>query len=296
MAPTKVALAGGTGNLGTAILKALLDANFSVTVLSRTSNKPIDQRAKLVEVDYSSQSALESALTGHSAVVDALGRAPQDVPIRLIDAAVNAGVTHYLPSEYGVDTQNEHVRKIPVFAGKVAVQSHLEKVTSTNPSFIYTLLATGAFLDFGLEKNFILNFAGPVADLYDGGERKFSTTTLAGIGGAVVGILRNPDATRNRAVYVSEADVSQVELLRLSGKKVETRVVRTEDLEREAYEELKKPEPSPAVFAVNFIKTALFGERFGSLFGPPRLSNEIVGVKYLSEEELREVVVKSTSA
>ncbi|KAI9042045.1 aromatic alcohol reductase [Aspergillus affinis] len=295
MAPTKVALPGGTGNLGPAILKALLDANISVTVLSRTSNKPIDPRAKLVEVDYSSLSSLQSALEGHDAVVNALGQAPQDVSIRLIDAAVAAGVKHYLPSEFGVDTLNEHVRKLPVFAGKVAVQEHLEKVVEKNPSFIYTLLATGAFLDFGLEKNFILNVAGPVADLYDGGERKISTTTLAGIGQAVVGTLQNPEATKNKFVYVSEADISQTELLKISGKEVETRVVKTEDLEKEAYEELKKPEPSPGVFAVNFIKAALFGERFGSWFQPPRQSNGVVGVKYLSEEELREVVVKSTS-
>lgn len=266
-----------------------------MTVLSRTADKPIDSRAQIVEVDYSSLESLKSALAGHDAVVDALGRAPQDVSIRLIDAAVSAGVKHFLPSEFGVDTLNPHVRKIPVFAGKVAVQTHLEQVVSTHPEFVYTLLATGAFLDFALEKNFILNHAGPVADLYDGGERKISTTTLAGIGKAVVGILRNPEGTKNKFVYVSEADVSQVELLKLSGKKVETRVVKTADMEREAYEELKKPKPSPLVFAVNFIKVALFGEGTGSLFEPPRQSNDLVGVKYLTEEELKDVVVKSTS-
>lgn len=266
-----------------------------MTVLSRSSNKPIDPRAKLVEVDYSSLSSLQGAMTGHDAVVNALGQAPPDVGIRVVDAAVEAGVKHFLPSEYGLDTQNERTRKIPLLAGIVAVEEHLEKVAKTNPDFIYTLLVTGGFLDFGLEKNFFVDFAGPVVDLYDGGDRKISTTTLAGIGRAVVGILRNPEATKNNAVYVSEADVSQNELLRLSGKKLETRVVKTEDMEREAYEEFKKPEPNPRVLAVNFIKAALFGEGFGNLFQPPKLSNDVVGLKKLSEEELQDVVKKSTS-
>ncbi|KAA8642910.1 hypothetical protein EYZ11_009049 [Aspergillus tanneri] len=289
MAPTKVALAGGTGNLGRAVLKALLDADFEVTVLSRSSQKPVDERATIIEVDYDSLDSLTSALSDHDIVVNTIGRAPTEVGIRLIDAAVVAGVKHFLPSEYGTDTTHEKVRKVPLCAGRVAIQEHLKKVARES-SLFYTLLIPGAFLDYGLQTGFILNLAGPVADLYDGGDRKFSTTTLPGIGKAVVGIIRNPEATKNSAVFVSEADVSQNQMLEISGKRVETRVVRTADLEKEAYAELKKPNPRPAVFAVNFIRLILFGEGFGSLIESDRLSNELLGLRYLTEGELRDMV------
>ncbi|EJT74632.1 hypothetical protein GGTG_08472 [Gaeumannomyces tritici R3-111a-1] len=51
------------------------------------------------------------------------------------------------------------------------------------------------------------------ATLYDGGARQFTGTTLEGIGRAVAGVLRRPDATANRHVRVRSAQTCQRELL-----------------------------------------------------------------------------------
>lgn len=241
--------------------------------------------------------SLTSALAGQEVVVNTLGvgQIPREVHLRLVDAAVAAKVQRFIPSEFGGNTTNPRAVQLPVYADKVAVQKHLQKASNSNDTFSYTLPNTGPFLDRGLKTKFILNHAAPEVELNDGGDQKFSATTLAGVGQAVSGIIRNPKATRNQAVYVSEADVSQKGLLELSGKQLATKTVSTAELEQEAYDELGKPNPNPAVFAFNFLRRAIFGEDFGGLVPAEELWNDLLGVRPLSDGEIRDIVLENTS-
>ncbi|BCR90130.1 aromatic alcohol reductase [Aspergillus chevalieri] len=293
----KVAIAGASGNLGPAVLAALLDAGFEVTVLTRENkDNKFDERVRVAKVNYDSLDSLTSALTGQEVVVNTLGvgRIPKETHLRLIDASVAAKVQRFIPSEFGANTTNPRAAQLPVYADKVAIQKHLQEASNSNDTFSYTLPITGPFLDWGLKTKFILNHEGPEVELYDGGDQKFSATTLAGIGQAVSGIIRNLEATRNQAVYVREANVSQKGLLELSGKQLATRTVSTAELEKEAYDELGKPNPNPAVFGFNFLRRAIFGEGFGGLVPAEELSNDLLGVRSLSDAEIRDIVVKNT--
>ncbi|KZL65277.1 oxidoreductase-like protein [Colletotrichum tofieldiae] len=73
MPSTRIALAGATGNLGTPILKALLDADLSVTVLSRrggnASKLTHHPNLDIKEVDFNSIESLRPALLGVEVVV-----------------------------------------------------------------------------------------------------------------------------------------------------------------------------------------------------------------------------------
>lgn len=278
-----------TGNLGPAVLEQLLIAGFDITVLTRQgSDKTFDPRVHIAKVNYESFDSLKNALAGQDIVVSTLnvGAIPRPIHLRIIDAAAAAGVKRFVPSEYGCDNTNPQTAKLPVFGDKVSIQEHL-KNASQDSGLSYSLLITGPFLDWGIEKGFILNLSGPTATLYDGGERTFSATTLSGVGKGIVGIINNLDATKNTTVYIDEARVSQKELLRLSGKNIDSQIVQTTDLEKAAFEELGKPSPNPARFATQFILRAIFGEGFGSLFDPKKLSNDLFGLKPLSEQELR---------
>ncbi|KUM61107.1 hypothetical protein ACN42_g6008 [Penicillium freii] len=291
MTSIKVALAGASGNLGPAVLKQLLDAGFDVTILTRQgSDKTFDSRAHIAQVDYESLDSLKAALSGQDAVVSTLnvGVVPLRTHLRLIDAAAATGVKRFIPSEYGCDTKNPLTAKLPVFGDKIDVHEHLKNVAQQS-GLSYSVLITGPFLDWGLEHGFVLNLAGPAA-LYDGGDRRISTTTLAGIGKGIVGILNNLEATKNSTLYINEARVTQNELLEFSGKSIETNVVKTTDLEQDAFAELAKPAPNPEIFVPKFILRAIFGERFGSLFDSEKLSNDLLGVKTLSKEELRGLI------
>ncbi|KAJ6188315.1 hypothetical protein N7519_003223 [Penicillium mononematosum] len=291
MSSIKVALAGASGNLGPAILKELLAAGFDVTVLTRRgSDNTFDSRVHVAQVDYESLDSLKAALSGQDAVVNTLnvGAIPKSTHLRLIDAAVATGVKRFIPSEFGLDTTNPLVSKSPAFGDKVSIREYLENAAQQS-SFSYSLLFNGAFLDWGLANGFLLNLAGP-ATLFDGGDRRFSATTLSGIGKGVVGIINNLEATKNSPVYINEARVTQNELLELFGKSLETKIVQTTDMEQEAFAELVKPAPNPAIFVPKFILRAIFGEGFGSLFDSEKVSNDLFGLKTLSKEELRGLI------
>ncbi|RHZ64299.1 aromatic alcohol reductase [Aspergillus thermomutatus] len=270
----KVAIAGATGNLGPVVLRALLRAGFEVTVLTRAESDRSNNNfgpAHVVPVDYSSLDSLTAALKGSNIVVNTLGAIPREIHLRLIDAAVAAQVQRFIPSEFGSDTTNATAAKLPVYQDKVAIQKYLrEKAAESDGEFSYTILINGPFLDWGLTVEFLLNWRGPEAELYDEGERKFSATTLAGVAKGVN------------------------ELLELSGKQVPTKSIDTAELEKDGYAELAKPSPNPGVFVLSFFRRAIFGEGCGSLFPAERLSNDLLGVGTLSKEELQEIVSRST--
>lgn len=69
-----VFVAGGTGLLGRAITKSLLDAGHSVTIGSRSkpAKNPVDSRASWVHADVTDPATLGPAVTGFDAIVDAV--------------------------------------------------------------------------------------------------------------------------------------------------------------------------------------------------------------------------------
>jgi uncharacterized protein YbjT (DUF2867 family) len=280
-----VALAGASGNLGPAILSQLLAANFTVTVLTRSSSTttPYPPTVTVRPVDYTSIDSITTALRGQDALVSTLASAAIDVQIRLVDAALAAGVQRFIPSEFGSDTGNRLARKLSVYADKVKVQEYLAEKAQAHETFTYTFIYTNAFFDWGLKVGFLLG-----REMYDGGDRKFSTTRLSAIGKAVVGVLRHPPETRNRDVRVHEAVVTQKQLAQLSGKEWEAEEASTEVLEREAYAELGKEKPDYGKAMYGFIKRAVWGEGYGGHFR--QVDNELLRIGMISEKEIEELV------
>ncbi|MDB5235632.1 MAG: NmrA family protein [Hymenobacter sp.] len=105
-------LAGATGDLGFRIAQSLLERGAAVRALVRPGNaKPEvtalrDLGAEVVEVDFSSVTALTNACAGTVCVVSALSGL-RDVIVdgqkRLLDAAVAAGVPRFIPSDFSID-------------------------------------------------------------------------------------------------------------------------------------------------------------------------------------------------
>ena len=112
MAPAIIVLAGATGDLGFRIAQSLLNRGAVVRALVRPGNtKPEvtslrDLGAEIVEVDFNSVTALTKACAGAACVVSAVSGL-RDVIVngqkRLLDAAVAAGVSRFIPSDYSID-------------------------------------------------------------------------------------------------------------------------------------------------------------------------------------------------
>jgi hypothetical protein len=279
-----VAVAGASGNLGPAVLNHLLAAGFTVTALTRAdSGSTFPSAVKVIPVDYDSLDSLTTALKGQDAFVCTLATLAIGVQIRLVDAAIAAGVKRFIPSEFG--SSNPLARRLPVFADKVKVHDYLmQKVQEHgNEGFSYTCVYNSVFFDWGLKIGFLLG-----KERYDGGERKFSTTRLETIGKAVAGVLKHAEETKNRGVFVHEAVVTQNQLAVLSGKKWEAEDLSTGVLEREAYAELGKEQPNFQSAMFGFIKKAIWGEGYGGEF--TKVDNELLGISMMSEREIEQLV------
>ncbi|HEX8656736.1 MAG TPA: NmrA family NAD(P)-binding protein, partial [Hymenobacter sp.] len=110
--PATIVLAGATGDLGFRIAQALLKRGAVVRALVRPGNsKPETANlrnlgAEIIEVDFASVFALTKACAGAACVVSALSGLREvivDLQKRLLDAAVAAGVTRFIPSDYSID-------------------------------------------------------------------------------------------------------------------------------------------------------------------------------------------------
>lgn len=244
-------------------------------------------------VDYTSFHSLTAALKGQDALVSTLASTALATQLLLVEAAAKAHVKRFIPSEFGSDTLNENVRRLPVFADKIAVQDALRREAAVSGGMTYTFICSGPFLDWGLEVGFIMDVNSKGISLYDGGDRAFSTTTLATIGKTVAATLKHLEETKNRAVYVHDTLVTQKQLLAMVKTAVgedgwSEDVVSVDGLARQAWAELTKDEPDPDKFVFNFLKMSIWGEGYGSAFG--KTDNEFLGIKLMSEAEVQEVV------
>lgn len=290
MAYQKVAISGATGNLGPTIVKALVDANFEVTVLSqsgKTSGLP--STVKVTKVDYSSHDSIVEALKGNDAYVSAV---PQhDGQPALIDAAIAAGVKRFIPSEFGSNISgNSKVAELPVFKGKKLTQDYLHQKSS---HISWTVINNGLFLDWGIQVGVWANFKGPTR-VYDSGNDRHSTTTLADIGKAVVGVLKHPEETHNRAVYVQSAALSQNELIEIIRKvkpntTVEAQDASTKQLLEDSYKQLEQGGEQIGAAMFGFIVVSIFDSEYGNLWSDKN-DNELLGIKTKSSKEIEELV------
>ncbi|MGV8955187.1 MAG: aromatic alcohol reductase [Cypionkella sp.] len=107
-----IAVAGATGNLGFRIVNALIRESAEVWALVRpeTADDRIAKLeaggAKVVKVDLSHADDLKTALSGAATVVSALqGLRPViiDTQTALLQAAIAAGVSRFIPSDYAAD-------------------------------------------------------------------------------------------------------------------------------------------------------------------------------------------------
>jgi uncharacterized protein YbjT (DUF2867 family) len=210
-----VALVGAGGNTGPSILNALLEAKFNVTVLSRpSSTATFPTNVTVLKTDYSEESLVE-VLKGQDAVVSAIGGQGLGSQKTIIDAAIKAGVKRFIPSEYGHDVRDEKlVKVIPFFANKGDIIRHAQSKAAAHPEFSWTGVATGAYFDWGLKVDFFdFDLKNHSVTVWDDGNNRFSATNLATIGRYVAAVLKHPEETANKYIFVHSFSTTQNEII-----------------------------------------------------------------------------------
>ncbi|TKA79787.1 hypothetical protein B0A55_03301 [Friedmanniomyces simplex] len=145
-----VAVAGGTGQLGRAIVEAIkADGKYELKIFGRSANPEKEKAAgvPIIAVDYSSIDSLVEALETHKidtlfSVVDANAGAESE--FNLIQAAEKSKVTkRFVPNIWGSEYREEQAVFFPIAKSKLAALDMLE-----HTSLEYTAWYVGWFLDF----------------------------------------------------------------------------------------------------------------------------------------------------
>lgn len=296
----RVAVPGGTGDLGRHIVAALLKAKFEVTILTRVGSKStIPSSTASIEVDYTSETSLTSALRNHDAVVVCLTSSAIGSQLPLFSAALTAGIKHIIPASFGLIQHEPNARQLSVIQEVVQMEDALRHMCETNPQLSYTIIACGAFLNWLLNYPLVLNWGEHTASLYDGGNQQFSCSRLGTVAKAIVGVLQAPDTYKNRVVKIHDVIVTQNKWLDIA-KKVDPNVTwKTTELESKliidnALAELAKPENkgsvvmSPPVMAV--LTVLPFSEQYEMCFKDNE--NKALGIEMMPESELRDAIAK----
>ncbi|ORY70031.1 uncharacterized protein BCR38DRAFT_98117 [Pseudomassariella vexata] len=278
-----VAVVGASGNVGKAIVDALLAADFTVTALTRaSSNSTFPSGVAVQKVDYESVDSLKSALQGQDAVVSAAATAAIGNQHPIVDAAVATGVKRFIPSEFGVNTRIETNPGLKtMLQGKVKTLDYIIEKGNANPSFTWTGLTTGLFFDWGLASTHLnFNKDTRTAQIVDSGDEPFSPSNLPFIGKAVASILQKPEKTANKYLAIASFTTSQNQLLKIleeeTGATWQREPVDSEKLNKLGNEKLSKGDYSAFV---NFLQAYIYGDGGNSAVKPEANANALLGLQ-----------------
>jgi uncharacterized protein YbjT (DUF2867 family) len=298
---TNVALAGASGSLGKPVLEHLLENGFTVAVLTREgSTSTFPAGVKVAKVDYTSEESLTAALRGQHALISTLATevvSSQDI---LIKAAIAARVYRIIPSEFGSDDFLDANRKLPVYFQKIAIQKLLEDgVKETNGEVTYTFVLNSIFMDWSMDYGFLIDAKKKKVVLYDGGETRYSTTPLHAVAKGVVGVLKHPQETANRAVRIHGTVLTQKRILELGKKALgedgwTITESNTEDGLKEGLDMFERDPGNVMGWALKMLESAVFSSKHSPEF--TEVDNKLLGVPDVDDEEIIGYIKKAAAA
>jgi len=205
-------------------------------------------------------------------------------------------VHRIIPADFGScdSADDETLEILPLMAGKAKVRAYLDELCKKEREggqMTWTSLITGHFFDYGLGCGLLcFDVRKKKVKMLDGGENRFSATTLRAVGEAVAKVLTRGDQgpLENRLLYVQSFCVTQKELLKVLEKVMENEGEwETEECSSKALLRELRPkmlagshEAMEEVVGVHGIVASFWEDKEG-------FANQLVG---LEKEDLEETV------
>lgn len=324
--------AGGT-NIGHHIANTLSqDLSFELSILSRPASKSTyPPNANLIPIPANpTHKDYVRALRGQDAIVSAVGFEGKLTERAIIDAAIEAGVKRFLPSEYGVDNTNPAASGLsPVFKRKADIIEYLK--SKEGSGLTWTAVPTGMWVDWYvlLLVTFVpvsdrrlltvdvclaraldpgiafigIDVRAHTAEAWKPETYKMTFSTQSTAADAVRRILLNPEVTQNRVVPVRNFEASLGEIVALleeaQGVKYEfTPVEVTDELIKSKQKQWIESGEQDIGAALWLVKAGFLLPGYGSNFAESSkwtLGNELVGFPAESaklRDVIREVVAR----
>lgn len=222
MSLKKVLLVGANGSLGSVLLEGLVASkSFDVSVARRESSKSTPAHADSVSIvtipDDFSLDGLIPVLKGQDVVIASfpLGGVV-DHHLRLAEASAKAGVIRFIPADFGsCDAQSEQAKKLlQLYRDKDLVRNKAVELADEYPGFTWTSLVCGHFFDYGIRDGLLhTDLETNTAVILDKGDVPASASTLHRVAEALVAVLKRPDTTKNRLLYVQSFCKTQLEVV-----------------------------------------------------------------------------------
>ncbi|KAL4783503.1 hypothetical protein BJX76DRAFT_329587 [Aspergillus varians] len=221
----KVTIIGATGHIGQHLISAFTSSpNFHLSIISRDHssnsnssppNFPSDIPIHRITGNYdTNEPQLIEILTGQDILISAIAAQAIGQQNTIIDAAIKAGVKHFVPSEFGHDTRNKRAAKLlPGFicAGKREIVQYLR--SKEGSGLRWTAFVTGPVFEMAVFQYLGYDLNNKQASLLDDGTHRWSTTTLSAVALAVKNAMLIPDKTANRYLFIESFNISQRDIL-----------------------------------------------------------------------------------
>ncbi|PSN72947.1 isoflavone reductase family protein [Corynespora cassiicola Philippines] len=265
----------GAGKLGLPILKlALATGKYKIKLLVRN---PVDEYSNLPtnkisvhQVDYRDHPNLVHHLQGQDAIIVFTSLLPgtglDTKQIALINAAIDAGVKYFIPSEWALDTAGIMGSASDRFGPTLPTNMVLAPKRATH-NYLLCRAAEHkihfAAVYPGLEVKFLnLDFKNHTAILPDEGINPFPASTMVSVSKAVMSLFDDPSKISNRFYHIADGVLTQKEVVRIA-EEVSCVTWKTSSFSIEAarlaaLESIEKGTYAPADLAGS-LTTPLFG-------------------------------------
>ncbi|KAH7175053.1 uncharacterized protein B0J16DRAFT_375762 [Fusarium flagelliforme] len=161
----------------------------------------------------------------------------------------------------------------------------------------YIFIYSSLFQDLGLTNGSLANLKEKSVILYKGGDLRISVARRSTVGRGIVGVIKNPTATKNRSIRTQDGKISMKELasalLEALPSLWKITEVDTDKLKADSDEALKNGIKEKWVF-FNYIFQGGNNAKYGCSF--EKVDNDFVGLPKLSTEEMRALVMEITQA
>jgi len=252
MALHNIVVVGATGHVGAFIVQALLEdkAHFtSITALTQTDANDAKfsdlktKGVKVIQTNFEDHAALVHALKGADAVVSAVGVIHIKSQNNILEAAVEAGVKRFIPSDFAHDPRNPTFRNHPLMADKLVVTKRLEELAHQG-KITYTSVSTGFFAEMVIKAGYLgFDLQKHEALLLDNGRHLVVFTSMIDIGRFTAATLRHPETSANKELCFNSFVSTTFGLLqafeRATGKKFTVKHSTTEESRVKADEAVK---------------------------------------------------------
>ncbi|KAF5632436.1 uncharacterized protein FTJAE_7546 [Fusarium tjaetaba] len=305
----RVTIVGAGGRQGAQITEQLLKTGkHSITALTRFgSTSKLPDNVKSIPVDYEDEKSIASALRDQQLLIITLAvTVDPEVHHRIVRAAGKAGIRYIIPNIYAANVVIENQGSVDDFFPAAPPINLIKEIERVGVS-AWILLVGGVWFDYSLpsgESFMGFDIDNRKATLFDNGEAKINTSTLAQFGraaAAIASLKELPDDEDdksstivhfcNKPVYLSSFYVSQKDILRSI-----QRVTNTTDADWEiTYESSADRIENGKAMGRSGNIMGLVQAYYSFIFSPEgqklktqdKLHNELLG---LPEEDLDEVV------